>query len=219
MIHKHTMRLHNLSHIESTSSVTICRNIFFSVLLIFISLHLNACRLAQVLSTQYSENIATANYGTEANHPGLNDGNLETIATLPAKNDRNFIIRFAEIHPVRKIVIHNGNLFRFQMEYLNSDTDKWEPFHSVIQRRNLEGKRAQPTFVIDRLNIETKMIRIAVSRTVDDIVVNKVKLNQGDKVVNRRMTIGNQYYPHYRVVRPSIAQVREIEIYHLAKNN
>ncbi len=217
MIHKHTMRLQNLSHIESISSVVICRNIFFSVLLIFACLHLNACRLAQVLSTQYSENIATANYGTEANHPGLNDGNLETIATLPAKNDRNFIIRFAETHPVRKIVIHNGNLFRFQMEYLNSDTDKWETFYSVIQRRNLEGKRAQPTFVIDRLNIETKMIRIAVSRTVDDIIVNKVKLNQGDKVVNRRMTIGNQYYPHYRVVRPSIAQVREIEIYHLAK--
>ena len=219
MIHKHTMRLQNLSHIESTSSVTICRNVFLSVLLLFFCLHFNACRLAQVLSTQYSENIATANYGTEANHPGLNDGNLETIATLPAKNDRNFIIRFAETHPVRKIVIHNGNLFRFQVEYLNSDTDKWETFHSVIQRRNLEGKRAQPTFVIDRLNIETKMIRIAVSRTVDDIIVNKVKLNQGDKVVNRRMTIGNQYYPHYRVVRPSIAQVREIEIYHLAKNN
>lgn len=213
------MRLQNLSHVESTSSVSIRRNVFLSVLLLFTCLHLNACRLAQVLSTQYSENIATTNYGTEANHPGLNDGNLETIATLPAKNDRNYIIRFAEIHPIRKIVIHNGNLFRFQMEYLNSDTDKWETFHSVIQRRNLEGKRAQPTFVIDRLNISTKMIRIAVSRTVDDIVVNKVKLDQGDKVVNRRMTIGNQYYPHYRVVRPSIAQVREIEIYHLAKNN
>ncbi len=156
MIHKHTMRLQNLSHIESTSSVVICRNILLSVLLLFVSMHLNACRLAQVLSTQYSENIATATYGTEANHPGLNDGNLETIATLPAKNDRNFVIRFAEIHPVRKIIIHNGNLFRFQMEYLNSETDKWETFHSVIQRRNLEGKNAQPTFVIDRLNINTK---------------------------------------------------------------
>ena len=219
MTHKNTMGLQSVSHIEFTSPVTICRNILLSVLLLFVCLQLNACRLAQVLSTQYSENIATANYGTEANHPGLNDGNLETVATLPAKNDRNFILRFAEIHPVRKIVIHNGNLFRFQMEYLNSETDKWETFHSVIQRRNLEGKRAQPTFVIDRLDIETKMIRIAVSRTVDDIIVNKVVVDQGDKVVNRRMTIGNQYYPHYRVVRPSIAQVREIEIYHLAKNN
>ncbi|MCG9129934.1 hypothetical protein JT359_20290 [Candidatus Poribacteria bacterium] len=219
MIHKHTVRIRNLSYIQPTSSVTICRNVFLSILLLFVCLQLNACRLAQVLSTQYSENIATADYGTEANHPGLNDGNLETIATLPAKNDRNFIIRFDEIHPIRKIVIHNGNLFRFQMEYLNSESDKWETFHSVIQRRNLEGKRAQPTFVIDRLNINTKMIRIVVSRTVDDVVVNKVKLDQGDKVVNKRMTIGNQYYPHYRVVRPSIAQVREIEIYHLASNN
>lgn len=213
------MRIQNVPHIESTSSVTYYRNVFLSVFFLFACLHLNACRLAQVLSTQYSENIATANYGTEANHPGLIDGNLETIATLPPKNERNFIIRFAEIHPVRKIIIHNGNLFRFQMEYLNSETDKWEAFHSVIQRRNLEGKRAQPTFVIDRLDIETKMIRIAVSRTVDDIIVNKVVVDKGDKVVNKRMTIGNQYFPHYRVVRPSTAQVREIEIYHLAKNN
>ena len=37
--------------------------------LLFISLHLNACRVAQVLSTQYSQNIASAAYGTEANHP------------------------------------------------------------------------------------------------------------------------------------------------------
>lgn len=219
MIHKHTKRLQSHSYLKSTQPVTILRYVFFIVLLVFVSMHLNACRLAQVLSTQYSENIATANYGSEANHPGLNDGNLETIATLPAKNDRSFVIRFAEIHPVRKIIIHNGNLFRFQMEYLNSETDKWETFHSVIQRRNLQGKRAQPTFVIDRLDIETKMIRIAVSRTVDDIIVNKVVADKGDKVVNKRMTMGNQYFPHYRVVRPSIAQVREIEIYHLAKNN
>ena len=70
--------------------------------LIAIGLHLSACRVAQVLSTQYSQNIASATYGTEANHPGINDGNLETLATLPARNERNFIVRFAEIHPVPK---------------------------------------------------------------------------------------------------------------------
>lgn len=206
-----------LLHLDSGVSATIRKNVVFIVPLLFICLHLNGCQLAHILSTQYSDNIAIANYGTEANHPGLNDGNLQTVATLPAQNERNFVIRFADIHPVRKIIIHNGNLFRFQMESLNPETNKWETFHSVTQRRNLEGKRAQPTFVIDRLNLQTQMIRIAVTRTVDDIVVNKVVTDPGDKVVNRRMTMGSQYFPHYRVVRPSKAQIREIEIYHLAK--
>ena len=128
--------------------------------LVAICLHLNACRVAQVLSTQYSQNIASATYGTEANHPGVNDGNLETLATLPAQNERNFIIRFADVHPVRKIVIHNGNLFRFAMDYLSEETGEWETFDTVIQRRNVGDERAQAEFVFDRLNFRTKMIRV-----------------------------------------------------------
>lgn len=186
--------------------------------LIAICLHLNACRIAQVLSTQYSENIASAAYGTEANHPGINDGSLETLATLPAKNERNFIIKFPEIHPVRKIVIHNSNLFRFEMGYLNPETDEWETFHTVIQRRNIGDERAQPLFVFDRLNFRTTMIRVAVTRTVDDVIINKVMAEPGDKVVDRRTTLVGQYYPHYRVMQPAVAQIREIEIYHLAEN-
>jgi len=186
--------------------------------LVVSSLHLNACRVAQVLSTQYSENIASAAYGTEANHPGMNDGNLETLATLPARNERNFIIRFAEVHPVRKIIIHNSNLFRFEMDYLNPETGEWETFHTVIQRRNIGDERAQPEFVFDRLNFQTKMIRVAVTRTVDDVIVNKIVAEPGDKIVDRRTTLVGQYYPHYRVMQPAIAQIREIEVYHLAQN-
>ncbi len=186
--------------------------------LIVSCLHLNACRVAQVLSTQYSENIASAAYGTEANHPGMNDGNLETLATLPARNERNFIIRFAEVHPVRKIIIHNSNLFRFEMDYLNPETGEWETFHTVIQRRNIGDERAQPEFVFDRLNFQTKMIRVAVTRTVDDVIVNKIVAEPGDKIVDRRTTLVGQYYPHYRVMQPAIAQIREIEVYHLAQN-
>lgn len=185
--------------------------------LIAIGLHLNACRVAQLLSTQYSENIASAAYGTEANHPGINDGNLQTLATLPARNERNFIINFAEVHPVRKIIIHNVNLFRFEMDYLNPETDEWETFHTVIQRRNIGDERAQPEFVFDRLNFQTKMIRVAVTRTVDDVIVNKIVAEPGDKVVDRRTTLVGQYYPHYRVMQPAAAQIREIEVYHLAE--
>jgi hypothetical protein len=212
------VNLNLLAQDFTVTGTTLRKNLFCVFCLLFICFSFSACRLAAVLSTQYSENIARANYGTEANHPGLNDGNLETVATVPAKNDRNFVIRFAEVHPVRKIVIHNENLFRFEMDYLNTETGEWENFHSVIQRRNLEGKRAQSQFVVDRLNFRTQMIRIAVTRTVDDIVVNKFVTNPGDKVVNQRKTMAGQYLPHYRVVRPSIAQIREIEVYHLAKN-
>ena len=185
--------------------------------LLFLSLHLNACRVAQVLSTQYSENIASAAYGTEANHPGVNDGNLKTLATLPAKNERNFIIRFADVHPVRKIVIHNGNLFRFEMDYLNNETGKWETFDTVVQRRNVGDERAQAEFIFDRLNFQTKMIRVTVTRTVDDAVINKIMAEPGDKIVDRRTTLAGRYFPHYRVMQPSVAQIREIEIYHLAE--
>ena len=193
------------------------RTIISICCLLFVALHLNACRVAQVLSTQYSENIASAAYGTEANHPGVNDGNLETLATLPAQNDRNFIIRFADVHPVRKIVIHNGNLFRFEMQYLNNETGEWDTFDTIVQRRNVGDERAQAEFIFDRLNFQTKMIRVAVTRTVDDAVINKIMAEPGDKIVDRRTTLAGRYFPHYRVMQPSVAQIREIEIYHLAE--
>lgn len=199
------------------TDVALLKNVFFLPCIFLICLSLNACHFAGFLSTPYSENIARAGYGTEANHPGLNDGNIETVATLPAQNERNFIIRFADVHPVRKIVVYNENLFRFQMDYLSTETGKWETFHTVIQRRNLEGKRAQSKYVFDKLNFHTQMIRITVTRTVDDIIVNKIKTDPGDRVVNQRKDLAGQYFPHYRVIRPSIAQIREIEVYHLAK--
>ncbi len=192
------------------------RPVLLSSCLLFLCLHLNACRVAQVLSTQYSANIASAAYGTEANHPGMIDGNLETLATLPAENDRNFIIRFADVHPVRKIVIHNGNLFRFEMDYLNEETGEWETFDTIIQRRNVGDERAQAEFIFDRLNFRTKMIRVVVTRTVDDAIVNKIIAEPGDKVVNQRTTLAGHYYPHFRVIEPAVAQIREIEVYHLA---
>ncbi len=187
------------------------------LVLLVLCVQLNACRMAEVLTTQYSQNVALANHGTEANHPGLNDGSLQTVATLPAKNERHFIVRFPEVQPVRKIIIHNGNLFRFQMAYLSAETDEWVTFDTVIQRRNLDGEHAQPMFVFDRLNFHTQMLRVNVTRTVDDIIVNKIVAAPDDKIVARRTTLVGQYYPHYRVVQPAIAQLREIEVYHLKK--
>jgi len=169
-----------------------------------------------VLSTQWSDNVALSEHGSEANHPALIDGNLETIAVIPAKNDRVFAVKFPAVKQVRKIVIHNGNLFRFDVDYLDSKTSEWKTIYSVRQRRDLENERAQSMYVLDRLDIETEAIRINVSRTVDDDVITKPIREPGDKVIDRGLTIGGVYYPHFRVLRPAWAQIREVEVYHLA---
>jgi hypothetical protein len=168
------------------------------------------------LSTQWSENFALATHGTKGNHPALNDGNLETIAAVPAKNERVFTLKFPDVRSVRKIVIHNGNLFRFEVDYLDTKTDQWKTIHSVRQRRDIQNQNAQSTYVIDRLNFQTDMIQINVSRTVDDDIITKPIREPGDKVVDRRLTLGGLYYPHFRVVRPAWAQIREVQVYHLA---
>jgi hypothetical protein len=180
--------------------------------LLMLGISLSGC----VLSTQWSENVALSANGSEASHPALNDGNLETIAVIPAKNDRIFTLSFPEVKPVRKIIIHNVNLFRFEVDYLDPKTSQWTTIYSVRQRRDLGDERAQTEYVLDRLNFETKTIRINVSRTVDDDVITKPIREPGDKVVDRGLTIGGIYYPHFRVLRPAWAQVREVEVYHLA---
>ncbi|MCZ6676924.1 MAG: hypothetical protein O7E52_06715 [Candidatus Poribacteria bacterium] len=167
------------------------------------------------LSTQWSENFALTTYGTKANHPALNDGNLETIAAVVPRNERIFTLKFPEAKSVRKIVIHNGNLFRFKVDYWDNDAFAWKTIYSVRQRRDIGAHRAQATYVLDRLNFKTSMLRINVSRTVDDDVIPKLVREPGDRVLTRRMDVNGVYY--YRVMNPAWAQIREIEVYQLAK--
>lgn len=181
---------------------------------------LSGCFWASVLSTDWSENIALTSFGTQATHPALNDGKRDTIATAPLRNkERVFIIKFDSIKPVRRIVIHNYNLFRFDVEYRDTKTAEpaWKHAHAVRQRRGVKDQRAQPKFVIDRLNFETDVIRIKVTRTVDDRVISKPIPDPDDMIVDHiRRTIGGRYVEYFRVIAPSIAAVNEIEVYHLA---
>jgi hypothetical protein len=170
-----------------------------------------------MLSTPWSKNFALATYGAEGNHPALNDGKLDPIAVTEAKNERVFTLKFPAVKPVRKIIIHNGNLFWFYVDYWDTEALEWKTVHSVRQRRDIGNQNAQPRYVIDRLNFQTNMIRINVSRTVDDQIITKPIAERGDKIVDRRMTLAGAYYPHYRVVKPARAQIREIEVYHLAE--
>lgn len=184
-------------------------------LLVCISLF--GCVLPSALSTPWSENVALATYGTEGSHPALNDGKLETVAAIPAKNERIFMLKFPAVKPVRKIVIYNGNLYWFGVDYWDTNALEWKTFHSARQRRDIKNQNAQSEFVLDRLNFQTNMLRITVSRTVDDFVITKPVAERGDKILDRQLTIGGVYLPHYRILQPAWAQIREIEVYHLAR--
>jgi len=178
---------------------------------------LAGCVWAPVLSNQWGENFALAAYGTEANHPSLNDGNLETVSVVyPIEGERIFTLKFVAVKPIQKIVIHNENLFRFNVDYLDTETGEWKTVYEVRQRRDIGKERVQLKYVIDRLNFQTNMIRIKVLRTVDDRVVSKGTVRPNDKVVNyQKGTFLGHYEEHFRVINPAMAGVREIEVYHL----
>jgi hypothetical protein len=179
---------------------------------------LAGCVWLSALSTQWSENFALETYGTEANHPFINDGKLDTVAMVGGGNmPRVFTLKFPDVQKVRRIIIHNDNLFWFHVDYFDTETSEWETCYSMRQRRNIGNQRTQPQYLVDRLNVETNMIRIDVSRTVDDDVVPKPIAEPGDKVVNRKLTVGRLYMPHYRVIAQAPARIREIEVYQLAE--
>ena len=186
---------------------------------------LTSCVSTSIFSTPWSDNVARDSYGTKGSHPALNDGKLDTIATTNAEHrERIFTLTFPEEKPVRKIVIHNQNLFWFDIESWNAQKNTWETVHIIRDRRDAQSRdphrgqreaqnqRAQPRYVIDRLNFKTSIIRINVARTVDDDVVPKPVAEPNDIILNRVILTAG---PHFRVLVPSQAEIREIEVYHL----
>ncbi|MCH8294776.1 hypothetical protein IH992_27130 [Candidatus Poribacteria bacterium] len=190
--------------------------------ILVICVSLSGCLIAENLSglsNQWSENFALSPYGTVANHPSLNDGNLETVGVIhPVDGERVLTLKFERIKQVHKIVIHNDNLFRFNVDYLDAKTQEWKTIHEVRQRRNIGKERTNTKYVIDRLNFKTDTIRINVLRTVDDRVVSRATIGEHDRVVNRvRGRLGGRYVEEFHILSPSMASVREIEVYHLVK--
>ena len=176
------------------------------------------CLSTSMLATQWSKNLALASNKTEASDPAVNDGKLGTIAVVDPTNHRVFGLKFPQIYQVRKVIIHNVNLFRFDLDYWDLANQEWKQAHSVLQRRNLDGMRVQPKYVIDRLNFQTNMLRLKVRRTVDDQVISKTNPDPNDKVVNKiRKNFLGRLVTYFRVLKPSYASLREIEVYTLAK--
>ena len=175
------------------------------------------------LSTQWSNNLLT-DPQLEITDPNLTDGNLETVALSVSRQkkdkSRYFVIKFPRTQSVHKIVIYNQNLLLFKVEYLDPKSEKWKVAHSVRTRNFDRDGRLQPKFVIDRLRLNTKMIRINVNRTIDDRIISKVVVDPDDHVVNViQRSFAGRYAKFFRVLAPSPAAIREIEAYQLVEKS
>jgi len=181
---------------------------------------ISGCIWVPVLETKWSENYALASNGGISEDANINDAKLGTIAHTPKGKPRRFVIKLAEPKRIRKLVVYNYNLFRFNLQYWDMENMEWKTFHEVRQRRNIVGmdsKIIQPKYEVGRLNFVTDRIRIDVSRTVDDESVMKKKPDKDDKILDRtRTTIGGRYIEYYKILKERPAGVREIEIYGLA---
>ena len=81
---------------------------------------LPGCVWLSALSTQWSENFALKRFGTEANHPSINDGKLDTVAAVGGSNKpRIFTLKFPETKKVRRIITQMGNVL------LNAPTEEY----------------------------------------------------------------------------------------------
>ena len=178
------------------------------------------CVWAPMFETKWSENYALAPNGGIAEDTNINDGKLETIGYTLKGKPRRFVIKLGEPKRIRKLVIYNYNLFRFDLQYWDTEKMEWKTFRQIRQRRDVAGidsKVVQPKYEIRQLNFATDRIRIDVSRTVDDESVIKYKLDKGDKVLDRiRRTILGRYTEYYKVLKEHPAGIREVEIYGLA---
>ena len=107
----------------------------------------------------------------------------------------------------------------FKVEYLDPKTEKWKLAHSVRTRNFDRNGRLRAKFVIDRLRIETKMIRINVNRTTEDRIVSKMVVDPDDHVVNViQRSFAGRYAKIFRVLDPSPAAIREVEAYQLLES-
>lgn len=173
------------------------------------------CHLSSILKNEPYENYAMF---AESNPPKLTDGDINTIAQIPADEEtRRFTVQFVEPKHIRKIVIHNHNLFRFSIEYWDNRLQKWKTLESVRQRRDIEGisRRIQKEYVFKDLNFVADKLRIDVTRTVDDDVVSTTHLSPDDHIIDikRRNRLRGGYIEYYRVLKKSPASLRELEIY------
>jgi hypothetical protein len=173
--------------------------------------------LSPLVTTNWSENYALDANGGVANVPELNDGKTTTVANTHPKSDpREFVIEFPEPKQVRRIRIANQNLYRFSISYWDEARSEWRVLRTVWQRRDVDSyeRSIQPVFDFTHINLSTTKIKITVTRTVEDRIVNKVAPVPGDKIIEHvQRTIAGTWVEFWRVIVESPARVREVEVY------
>jgi len=178
---------------------------------------MGCARLSSWATTNWSENYALDVNGGVANMPELNDGKITTIAsTRPKADPREFVIEFPEPKRIRRVRIVNQNLYRFSLSYWDAQRSEWRVIRTVWQRRDVDSyeRSIEPVFDFTHLNVLTDKIKITVTRTVEDQIVNKVAPVPGDKIIEHvRRTIAGTWVEFWRVIVESPARVREVEVY------
>ncbi|RKY01681.1 hypothetical protein DRP77_09255 [Candidatus Poribacteria bacterium] len=172
-----------------------------------------------LLGPNWSENYALQSMGAVASDPHINDGRYDTYGVAePSEKGRTFLITLPQPREIRRIVIYNYNLYKFDVRYWDLKRGVWRNAVVVRRRWSTSSRGAQERFDFRNVRFTTDKILIVVHRTVDDEVVDKLRLSPGDKVVGTRFTniFGGVPVQVYRVLLEKPAVLREVELYGLA---
>jgi len=179
-------------------------------------------RFSSLLSESLSENYALAEYGVEASHPELNDGDLKTWGvTKPPK--RIYAINFPEAKKIDRIVVYTGNVVSYQLFCWNVDVKKWDMVAKVeslkgVQKVYSGQQQLQAPRFVHRVKCTTDKIKLQVTKAGSDGVTITRTPGKDAKILNHRVEyIGTgrrrARVDLYSIFRRGNAMIREIEAY------
>lgn len=179
-------------------------------------------KLSSLLSESWSENYALAIYGSEASHPEITDGKIDTLGVTQPP-DRVYTITLPEEKQVSKILIYGGNIISYQLFCWDAEADKWKFAGDVKNARikKLENyeKLGPEVFLFDhRVKFRTNKIKLEVKRAKSDVVTTTRNPGKNDKILNRREEYLGTGRSRMRLILYDVfvegpATVREIKVY------
>jgi hypothetical protein len=175
-------------------------------------------KFSSLLSQSWSENYALAAYGSEASHPEINDGKIDTWGVTQPP-DRVYTITLSEEKEVHRILIYGGNIISYKLFCWDGRNGKWKLAGEVKDARikklvNYERLRTEVYTFDHRIKFKTSKIKLQVDKTKSDNINTTRTPGKNDKVINRREeNIGGLRIILYDVFVPGAATVREIKAY------
>lgn len=196
--------------------------IIFTIL--FVASMMAGCSsgFSSFLSESLSENYALAEYGVDASHPRINDGNLKTWGlTDPPK--RVYSINFPEVKKIDRIVVYTGNVVSYKLFCWNVDAKRWDMVGKVESLRGAQkvysGQRQlQVPRFIHRIKYTTDKIKLEVTKASSDRVTTTRTPEKDAKILNHRVdyiSISGRRVriDLYDIFKQGSATIREIEAY------